>query len=144
MSEVAKQPSAFLPVSMSLAALATVVVHIAVSGLARQADEGVAARLWQVLMAGQLPIVAWFAIMWLPRNPRQALLVLAVQAGAAPARIRLLVLAATGLGVIPWLAFILWPATANTATDAHAYFVGEYGDGMDFCDDESEYIVPNR
>jgi hypothetical protein len=34
-------------------------------------------------MAGQLPVVAFFAIKWLPRSPRQALLVLALQAGAA-------------------------------------------------------------
>lgn len=83
MSEMARQPSAFLPVSMSLAALVIVAMHLAVSGLARQADEGAAARLWQILMAGQLPIIGWFAISWLPRKPRQALLVLAIQAGAA-------------------------------------------------------------
>jgi len=52
-------------------------------GPARQADEGTAAHLWQLLMAGQLPAVAVFAIKWLPRSPRQALLVLALQLGAA-------------------------------------------------------------
>lgn len=46
-----------------------------------------------------------------------------------PATTRLLVFAVTGLGLIPWIAFILWPATFATATDAHAYFVGEYGVG---------------
>ena len=39
-----KQPSAFLPVTMSLAALATVLVHVAVFGVAREADEGTASR----------------------------------------------------------------------------------------------------
>jgi hypothetical protein len=34
-------------------------------------------------MAGQVPVVAFFAITWLPRRPRQALLVLALQSGAA-------------------------------------------------------------
>jgi hypothetical protein len=68
---------------MSLAALALVVGHIAVYGVARQADEGTAARLWQLLMAGQFPVIAYFALKWLPRRPRQALLVLALQAGAA-------------------------------------------------------------
>jgi hypothetical protein len=33
-------------------------------------------------MAAQVPIVAFFAIKWLPRSPKQALLVLALQAGA--------------------------------------------------------------
>jgi hypothetical protein len=33
-----------------------------------------------LLVAGQLPVVAFFAIRWLPRAPRSALPVLAVQA----------------------------------------------------------------
>ena len=78
-----KQPSALLPLAMSCAALAIVLGHIAMSGVGREADEGTAAHLWQLLMAGQLPVVAFFAIKWLPRSPRQALLVLALQAGAA-------------------------------------------------------------
>jgi hypothetical protein len=78
-----KQPSAFLPIAMSLAALALVIVHIARFGVAREADEGTAAHIWQLLMAAQAPIVAFFAIKWLPRNPKPALLVLALQIGAA-------------------------------------------------------------
>jgi len=78
-----KQPSALIPLAMSCAALAIVLGHIALSGVGREADEGSAAHLWQLLMAGQLPVVAFFAIKWLPRSPRQALLVLALQAGAA-------------------------------------------------------------
>ena len=78
-----KQPSALLPLAMSCAALAIVLGHIAMSGVGREADEGTTAHLWQLLMAGQLPVVAFFAIKWLPRSPRQALLVLALQGGAA-------------------------------------------------------------
>ncbi len=78
-----KQPSALLPVAMSLAALALVLGHIALFGVAHEADEGTAAHLWQLLMAGQAPVIAWFALRWLPRAPRQALRVLALQAGAA-------------------------------------------------------------
>jgi hypothetical protein len=74
-----KLPSALLPLAMSFAALAIVLGHIAMSGVARQADEGTAAHLWQLLMAGQMPVVAFFAIKWLPRSPRPALLVLALQ-----------------------------------------------------------------
>ena len=77
-----KQPSAFLPVAMSLAALATVVGHIAMFGAAREADEGTAAHIWQLLMAGQMPIVAFFAVKWLPRTPRQALPIVALQVAA--------------------------------------------------------------
>ncbi len=78
-----KNPSAFLPLAMSFAALATVLIHVALFGVARQADEGTAAHIWQILMAAQIPIMAFFVIKWLPRTPIQALAVLALQGGAA-------------------------------------------------------------
>jgi hypothetical protein len=77
-----KRPTAWIPLVMSLAALSLVLGHIAFFGGARQADEGAAAHLWQLLMAGQIPVIASFAITWLPRAPRQALLVLLGQAAA--------------------------------------------------------------
>jgi hypothetical protein len=79
---IIKQPSAFLPLWMSLSALGLVMIHIAIFGAAREPDEGPTAHLWQILMAGQLPILAFFAIKWLPRAPRQTLYVLGLQAGA--------------------------------------------------------------
>jgi hypothetical protein len=81
-STMLRKPSAFLPVAMSLAALCLVLLHVALFGAAREADEGSAAHLFQLLMAAQAPIVAFFAIKWLPRAPRQAFLILALQAGA--------------------------------------------------------------
>jgi hypothetical protein len=78
-----KRPSAFIPVAMSFAALAIVLVHIIRSGVAREADEGTAAHLWQLMMAAQIPIIAFFAVRWLPQSPRSALPVLALQAVAA-------------------------------------------------------------
>ena len=75
-----KRPSAWLPVLMSLAALTIVLIHIVRFGTAREADEGTSAHLWQILMAGQVPIIAFFAIRWLPGNPKPALLILAIQA----------------------------------------------------------------
>lgn len=77
-----RQPSAFVPVAMSLAALATVLLHLARFGIAREPDEGAAAHIWQLLMAVQLPIIAFFAIKWLPLAPRAALAVLALQVAA--------------------------------------------------------------
>jgi len=79
LSPLAKHPSAFLPPAMSIAALAVVVLHVARNGIAREADEGTAAHVWQLLMAAQLPIIAYFAIRWLPRAAKDALVVLAVQ-----------------------------------------------------------------
>lgn len=78
-----KKPSAFLPLAMSFAALVLVLGHVALFGAVREADEGTAAHLFQILMAGQIPIAAFFAIKWLVRTPRQALPVLALQVGAA-------------------------------------------------------------
>ena len=72
---------------MSLAALALVLGHVAVSGGVRETDEGTAAHLWQLLMAAQLPVVAFFAITWLPRAPRPALQVLALEAVAVLANL---------------------------------------------------------
>jgi hypothetical protein len=79
---ILKRASGWIPVVMSGAALATVLIHIARFGTAPEADEGTAAHLWQILMAGQLPIIALFAIKGLPKNPKAALRVLALQAGA--------------------------------------------------------------
>jgi hypothetical protein len=81
-NDIIRQPSAFAPLAMSLLALTLVLSHIAIFGAAREADEGPTAHLWQILMAGQMPILAFFAIKWLPRAPKQTLCVLGLQAGA--------------------------------------------------------------
>ena len=83
MKVLLKNPSAFLPLAMSFCALATVLIYVAVFGPAPQADEGTAAHIWQLLMAGQIPIILFFALKWLPRAPKEALLVLVLQGGAA-------------------------------------------------------------
>jgi len=82
MKAILKNPSAFLPLAMSFGALATVLVYVVIFGTARQTDEGTAAHIWQMLMAGQIPIILFFAIKWLPRTPKQALLVLVLQGSA--------------------------------------------------------------
>ncbi len=82
-----QHPSAFAPILMSLVALSLVILHIALYGSAREADEGTVAHLWQLLMGLQIPIIAFFAIRWLPVAPRPAMPVLALQfvAGVAAA-----------------------------------------------------------
>ncbi len=71
-----KQPSAFLPLAMSLTALILVLGHAAIFGIVHEADEGAAAHIWQILMAVQLPILAYFTLKWLPRRPKESLQVL--------------------------------------------------------------------
>jgi hypothetical protein len=77
-----KQRSAYVPMLMSCAAMALVVHHYAIYGLVHEADEGAAAHVFQILMVTEVPLVAFFAIKWLPRAPREALLILALQAAA--------------------------------------------------------------
>lgn len=62
LSTVVKRPSAFLPVAMSITALIVVLGGVAMFGAARETEEGAAAHLWQLLIAGQFPVVAFFGI----------------------------------------------------------------------------------
>ena len=78
-----KQTAVIAPLVMSAAALALVIGQILLVGTGRQPDEGTAAHLWQLLMAAQVPVIAFFAITWLPRAPRQTSVVLALQVAAA-------------------------------------------------------------
>jgi hypothetical protein len=78
-----RHPTAFVPIAMSFGALAMVAWYLASYGTGPQPDEVVQVRLWQLLVVGQLPIVAYVALRYLPRAPRPTLVVLALQLGAA-------------------------------------------------------------
>ena len=82
-NSILRHPSAFLPISMSLVALALVLGYVALFGVVHEADEGAAAHIWQLLMVVQVPLMAFFAIKYVPQKPKQAVLVLALQIGAA-------------------------------------------------------------
>jgi hypothetical protein len=82
-----RQPSAFIPIAMSTAALGTVLFHIVTVGTAAQPDEGAAAHIWQLLMAGQVPVVLFYAVKSLSEGPKTALPILALQIGAALAAV---------------------------------------------------------
>ncbi len=78
-----KQLGTFLPIAMSLVALTLVLGYVALFGVVHEADEAAAAHIWQILMAAQVPIMAFFAIKYVPQKPQQALLVIALQIVAA-------------------------------------------------------------
>lgn len=78
-----KRLSVLLPLAMSFAAIALVLGHAALFGVVHEADEGAAAHMFQLLMVAQVPVIAFFAIKWLPRTPGWALQVLTLQGGAA-------------------------------------------------------------
>ena len=77
-----KQPSAWIPLIMSLAALAVILSYVAIFGIVHHADEGAPAHIFQLIMIAQVPIAAYFAVKWLPKRPKPALVVLALQAAA--------------------------------------------------------------
>lgn len=83
-SSLFKQPSAWIPLAMSFAALAMILVYVAINGFASSGngDEGTPARIFQLIMVAQLPIAGYFAVKWLPKQPKQSLIVMAVQAVA--------------------------------------------------------------
>lgn len=78
-----RHASATIPLGMSAGAFITLLIHIISIGADPVADEGTTAMLFQLLLAGQAPFVAFFALKWLPRMPAEAMLVIAAQAAAA-------------------------------------------------------------
>jgi len=79
-----KIPGALIPVVMSLFALVLVLVQVAFQFGTHtvgpiKPDGGAVAHAWQLLMAAQLPVIAFFALRWLRRAPWQAVTVLVVQ-----------------------------------------------------------------
>ena len=81
------KPTAFTPLAMTLAAFTLIAAALAqwvpVHPAGAPHEEGAPARLFQLLLLLQVPISAIFAAKWVPRAPRPALLVLALQVGAA-------------------------------------------------------------
>jgi len=75
MTSLLKKPSAWVPIAM----LAFILVYLSRYGIVQQEDEGTPAHIFQLWMVVEVLAVAFFAITWLPRNPKQTLMVLALQ-----------------------------------------------------------------
>lgn len=82
MLDLLKRPTAFVPLAISAGFLIPLLVGVAQGTLVRQPDEGIGAHLFQILIPLQVIIIAAFAVAWLPRRPRPAILVLALQGAA--------------------------------------------------------------
>jgi hypothetical protein len=80
-----KHWSAWVPVASSILLIALGLRHVAIYGLVRETDEGTEAHLFQLLMPLQALVIGYFALTWLPRTPRRALVVLGLQIAAAGA-----------------------------------------------------------
>ena len=81
MKALFKHPSAWLPIALSFIVLAFIFVTVAFSDpvVARQPDEGTAAHLFQIWLVLELFMLAFFGFTWLPRKPREAGIILALQ-----------------------------------------------------------------
>ena len=83
MNSLLKKPSAWIPIVIPLIFFVYLVIYITVFGVVRDADEGVGAHLFQLWLTLEPFMVGFFAVKWLPRAPKQALLVLEIQIIAA-------------------------------------------------------------
>lgn len=77
---LARMPSAYMPLAMSALAFLLVLGSILLFGAVRQADEGAAAHLFQLLVIGQVPLVAWSLFQRMKGDKALALAVFGLQA----------------------------------------------------------------
>ncbi|MBI3627134.1 MAG: hypothetical protein HY220_00055 [Candidatus Sungbacteria bacterium] len=83
MNSIIKQPSAWVPVALSFAVFAAMLIYIGIAGIpVRETDEGTGAHLFQIWLVLEVLMVAFFALKWLPKMPKSALLVLMLQIAA--------------------------------------------------------------
>lgn len=80
-----RKASARIPVVMSLIALVLVAVQVSVHGLSPEPDEGALAHLYQLLVVGQIPVIALFVLRWFRLAPLQGLRVVVAQGFALAA-----------------------------------------------------------
>jgi len=90
MTSLLKKPSAWIPIALSLAVLATMLISFMTMGApTHQPDEGTGAHLFQIWLVLEFFMIGFFAMKWLAQKPKQALLILMIQiifvlAGCAP------------------------------------------------------------
>ena len=80
-----KSFTAAFPVAMSVVLLGMILGRVALFGAIHDTDEGTAAHIFQLFMPLDLAVMVWFALAWLPKQRREALQVLSIQAAAAGA-----------------------------------------------------------
>ena len=77
--DLLRKPSAWLSLVLSFLAIGLIVAHVTFVGVARQADEGAEARIFQVLMLFDVLVIGAFAVRWLPAAPKAASAIVALQ-----------------------------------------------------------------
>ena len=82
MNGLIKKPTAWLPIAISATALLLIAGYIAIFGAIRSepaGDEGLIARIFQLLMVTQALIAIFFVVKWLPKEPRYTLQIFILQ-----------------------------------------------------------------
>ena len=80
-----KKPSAWIPIAIPLLFLAYIITVISLFGIGQDEnkDEGTGAHLFQLWLVLEPFLLGYFAFKYVPRAPKQALLILALQIVAA-------------------------------------------------------------
>jgi GrpB-like predicted nucleotidyltransferase (UPF0157 family) len=79
---IVKNHLAWVPIVLSLAMIVYIYSLLALNGIPQpdpNADEGVAAHLFQLWLVVEFLMIVFFAFKWLPRTPKSALIILAIQ-----------------------------------------------------------------
>lgn len=81
MKTLLKQPSAWIPLVMSVSAFTLLIVYLILFGTTQtvDGDEGIAARLFQLLLISQVPFIIYFAIKNSKKNRKITLKILGLQ-----------------------------------------------------------------
>ena len=79
MNLIIKQPSAWVPIVMSVAMLAFILIYIVMFGIVYHEDEGTPAHIFQLWLVIEVFLIAYFVIKWLPQKPKETLIVLVIQ-----------------------------------------------------------------
>ena len=80
MNTLIRKPSAWIPIVMSLTALSAMLIYFVISGIPiREPDEGTPAHLFQLWLIIEVLMMVVFATKWVLREPKQTLLILAIQ-----------------------------------------------------------------
>jgi hypothetical protein len=78
-AQLIRKPAAWLPLLFSAAIAALLLTAYLRGDLRPKPDEDAYAHLFQIFLAAQIPIIAWFAIKWMPQAPRPGAIVLILQ-----------------------------------------------------------------
>jgi len=83
MISLLKKPSAWIPIAIPLIFFAYLLIQITFFEIVREEDEGTAAHLFQLWLVLEPLMLGYFAFKWLPREPKHALHILALQIATA-------------------------------------------------------------